>query len=101
MFGPDWIIPFPHNQRHPMKTQAATLALLCENLRGLMAAQQKNQAALAFAVGKDRSWLNKILNGRRGLDVSELTAIADFFHIEPYQLLQPGISRRTERRSGK
>src|SRR5262245_16133843 len=84
-----------------MKTDAGTLALLCENLRGLLAAQQKDQTALAFAVGKDRSWINKILNGRRGMSVSELTAIADFFHVEPYQLLQPGISRRTERRSGK
>jgi transcriptional regulator with XRE-family HTH domain len=74
--------------------------LIVENIRGLLEAQGKNQGALAFALGKDRSWVNKILNGRRGLDVSELNGIADFFHIETYQLLQPGITHRTERRSG-
>jgi transcriptional regulator with XRE-family HTH domain len=77
-----------------------TTDLVVQNIRGLLNAQGKHQGTLAFALGKDRSWVNKILNGRRGLDVSELNGIADFFHIEAYQLLQPGIAQRTERRSG-
>src|SRR5262245_38716343 len=76
------------------------LDLIRDNIKALLEAQQMRQRDLSFAVGKDYSWINKILNGHRGLDVSELNAIADFFHIEPYQLLQPGIHKRTERRSG-
>jgi hypothetical protein len=74
--------------------------LIRDNIRGLLVAQQKNQGMLAFALGKDRSWINKILNGHRGLDVGELDGIAAFFHLESHQLLQPGIARHTERRSG-
>jgi transcriptional regulator with XRE-family HTH domain len=80
-----------------MKT---VLGLVRDNIKALLEAQHKNQGALAFALNRDRSWINKILNGKRGLGIEELDHIADFFHIEPYQLLQPGIHQRTERRSG-
>src|SRR5262245_8206337 len=98
MSNPHSHIPFRKYPARPAMKPARDL--IVENIRGLLEVQQKNQGALAFACGKERSWINKILNGRRGLDVAELNAIADFFHIETYQLLQPGIARRTERRSG-
>jgi transcriptional regulator with XRE-family HTH domain len=56
-------------------------------------------SALAFALGKSRSWITRFLNGQRQeLQISDLDRIADFFGKETYQLFQPGNSFVTERR---
>lgn len=76
-----------------------TLYILRENIRSLLIARKEDQVALARWCGHDKSWLNKFLNEGRGIRLADLDRIGAFFGVEAYQLLQPGISRLTERRS--
>ena len=76
----------------------SALYLLRRNITDLLRARHETQKSLAFAVGHDKSWLNKFLNGGRGIQMKELDRIADFFGLAPYQLFQPGITGLTERR---
>ena len=77
------------------------LPLVRDNIRALLAAQKEDQKSLAQYVGKSKSWINKVLNDGRGLQLADMDKIAAFFHVETYQLLQPGIAARSERRSGE
>src|SRR5260221_9281190 len=71
---------------------------LRENLRALMEARGVDQKALAFALRRHPTWINKFLKGTRPIHIHDLDGLADFFGISAYQLLQPGISALTERR---
>jgi transcriptional regulator with XRE-family HTH domain len=83
-------------QQHNRKA----LFLIRENIRTLLARRGESQTALARYCGHDKSWINKFLNEGRGVQLDDLDKIAAYFGIEPYQLMQPGIARLTERRSG-
>lgn len=85
-------------------------ALLRHNIETLLRARGHDQKDLAQWCHRTEAWLSKILEDEearkrkgtkeRGLPVRYFDRIADFFGIEPYQLLQPGVSRLSERRSG-
>ena len=75
--------------------------LLRENIKALLQARKEDASALASWLQHDKSWINKILNGHRDMQIEDYDRVADFFGIATYQLFQPGISRYTERRSGK
>lgn len=77
--------------------------ILAENIRSLLVAQHKTQVDLAraFAPARTKSWINKILNGHRSLQIEDFDVVADFFHLNSYHLLQPGVSSTTERRAGQ
>lgn len=75
--------------------------LLRENIKALLSARKEDASALASWLRHDKSWINKILNGHREMQIEDFDRVADFFGIATYQLFQPGISRFTERRSGK
>ncbi len=74
--------------------------VLAENVRTLLDARKEDQQTLARWCGHDKSWINKFLNGGRGVTLKDFDKIATFFGLETYQLFQPGIARLTERRSG-
>lgn len=74
------------------------LYLIRSNIRALLVARHENQSQLAFAMGRDKSWINKFLNGTREIQFKDLDRLASFFGIATYQLFQPGISAVTERR---
>lgn len=48
--------------------------------------------------GHKPAWISKILDGERGMKLSDLDKVADFFGLTVSQLLQQGISPLTERR---
>lgn len=75
--------------------------LLIENIKALLQARKEDASTLASSLGHDKSWINKILNGHRKMQIEDFDHVSDFFGIATYQLFQPGISRYTERRSGK
>ena len=89
------VADFPVQQHH-----RKALSLIRENIRTLLARRGESQTALARYCGHDKSWINKFLNEGRGVQLDDLDKIAAYFGIEPYQLMQPGISRFTERRTG-
>lgn len=74
--------------------------ILRENIMSLLVRRRYEQKDLADWCGHTKSWLNKVLNGYRGLPVEELDRVADFFGLVAYQLFQPGISSMSERRLG-
>lgn len=71
------------------------------NIEDLLLTHKESQKALADHMNVDPSTLNKFLKGTREVQLADLDAIADFFHISTYQLFQPGISARTDRRVAK
>lgn len=75
--------------------------LLAENIGSLLMGRRQSQHDLAQWCHHTDVWLSAILAGKRGLRLTDLDRIAEFFGIAAYQLLQPGISPLTERRSGK
>lgn len=83
-----------------MRTELNALTLLRRNIESLLYGRKESQASLAWALGHDKSWLNKFLKGDREIQLKDLDRIADFFGIATYQLFQPGISPLTERRNG-
>jgi transcriptional regulator with XRE-family HTH domain len=72
--------------------------LLRENIKALLRARKEDASTLARSLGHEKSWINKILNGHREMQVEDFDRVADFFGIATYQLFQPGISQLTERR---
>lgn len=72
--------------------------LLVQNVRSLLAARGEDAKALALWAGHKPAWLSKILSGDRGVKLSDLDKIADFFGLTVAQLFQHGISPLTERR---
>lgn len=75
--------------------------LLVQNINSLIAARGVNAAAVAAWAGHRPAWLSKILSGDRGIKLSDLDKIADFFGLTVAQLFQHGISPLTERRRGE
>lgn len=90
-------------------TLVKSTRLLRHNIRVLLRARGLTQHDIAFAFNKSDAWIAKILSDKsdaddpqkqkRDLPMKHLDALADFFGLSPYQLLQPGISPMTERRS--
>lgn len=74
--------------------------VLRENVRALMAQRQLNQKAVAFALSRHPTWINKFLLGHRMISVTDLDKLADLLGVATYQLFQPGVSKMTERRRG-
>jgi len=74
--------------------------LLRENIKALLRARKEDAINLARWLDHDKSWINKILNGHREMQIEDFDRVADFFGIATYQLFQPGISSLTERRIG-
>lgn len=74
--------------------------LLRQNILALLHARKEDASALASWLSHDKSWINKILNGHREMQIEDFDRVADFFGIATYQLFQPGISSLTERRIG-
>ncbi len=77
------------------------LHLIRTNISALLYARKQSQVDLASWMRRDKSWLNKFLNGTREVQLKDLDRIADFFGLATYQLFQPGVSPATERRSGR
>jgi len=74
--------------------------LLKQNIKALLRARHQSQGDLAQWCRKTESWISHIFNSdTRGVPLKYLDRIADFFGIATYQLLQPGITPLTERRS--
>lgn len=74
-------------------------ALLRAHIADLLMIRKEDQQSLARACGHERSWINKVINGHRALQIEDLDNIAKFFGIATYQLFQPGIAPISERRS--
>lgn len=75
--------------------------LLKHNITTLLRARGQTQRDLAQWCRRTDAWLSQIFSDeKRGVPLKYLDRIADFFGLATYQLLQPGISRLTERRTG-
>lgn len=77
------------------------LHLIRTNISGLLYQRKQSQADLAGWLHKDKSWMNKFLNGSRQIQLKDLDRIADFFGLVTYQLFQPGVVPGSERRRGR
>lgn len=73
--------------------------LLAENILGLLRQRGHKQHDLAQWCRHSDVWLSNILSSKREVQFRDLDRIADFFGLATYQLLQPGVSERTERRA--
>lgn len=74
--------------------------LLKHNITALLRARGQDNKDLAMWCRRSESWMSQIFTKEeRGIPLKYLDRIADFFGIATYQLLQPGISPLTERRS--
>ena len=81
----------------PMKANP----LIKGNIDTLLRVRHQTRKDLAVWCFKSESWISKIFReARREFSFKDLDRIAEFFGIAAYQLLQPGISPLTERRSG-
>lgn len=77
------------------------LYIIRTNIGGLLAQRKQSQVDLASWLHRDKSWINKFLNGTREIQLKDLDRIADFFGLATYQLFQPGVVPGTERRAGR
>jgi transcriptional regulator with XRE-family HTH domain len=77
------------------------LYIIRTNISGLLYQRKQSQTDLASWLNKDKSWINKFLNGSREVQLKDLDRIADFFGLATYQLFQPGIVSESERRAGR
>lgn len=77
------------------------LFIIRTNISGLLFQRKQNQSDLASWLQKDKSWINKFLNGTRQIQLKDLDRIADFFGLATYQLFQPGVVPGSERRTGR
>lgn len=81
--------------------------LLKENIDALLSDRHLRRKDLAQWCRRSESWLSQIFTSpERNVPLKYLDRIADFFNVSVYQLFQPGISqrferRKAERRSGK
>lgn len=85
-----------------LPTRMRAGALLKHNVETLLKERRQTDSELARYCRRSRSWISKLLSDRadRNVQMKYLDLIAEFFGIATYQLLQPGISPLTERRSG-
>lgn len=67
--------------------------LFVDNVRALLDAHGMTQRELSHRVGHHETWLSKILKKQRGVRLGDVDKIADFFGLNGYQLLTPGIAR--------
>jgi transcriptional regulator with XRE-family HTH domain len=74
--------------------------LFAENILGLLRLHGQKQSDLAQWCRHSDVWLSNILKTKREVQIRDLDRIADFFGLATYQLFQPGVSERTERRGG-
>ena len=72
--------------------------LLVENIRALLTRRGIDDKALAMWCGHKPAWLSKIMSGERGMGLSDMDKVADFFGLTVSQLLCHGIAPLTERR---
>lgn len=76
--------------------------LLKENIDTLLADRHLRRKDLAQWCRRSEAWLSQIFTSpERNVPLKYLDRIADFFHLATYQLFQPGISQRSERRRGE
>lgn len=76
--------------------------LLKRNIKSLLTNRRQTQRSLAFFCGRTEGWISHaLLEEQRGISLTDLDRIADFFGLEVYQLFQPGIQPGTERRRHK
>jgi hypothetical protein len=74
--------------------------LMKSNVDALLRARGQSRKDLAIWCRKTESWISKIMGEeQREFPMKYFDRIADFFGIATYQLLQPGITPLTERRS--
>lgn len=74
--------------------------LMKQNLDALLRARGQTRKDLAVWCRRGESWISKIMKEeRREFPMKYWDRIADFFGLATYQLLQPGLSPMTERRS--
>src|SRR5581483_7669242 len=74
--------------------------LLAENVTALLKIRGLTQADLAQWCRHSEVWVSQFLSGKRDWKVHDLDRVADLLGVPVFQLFQPGISRRAERRSG-
>jgi DNA-binding Xre family transcriptional regulator len=75
--------------------------LLKTNIDDLLRKRGSTRKELAQWCYKSESWISKIFReAKREIPLKHLDRIADFFGLSAHQMLQPGISRGSERRSG-
>ncbi len=73
--------------------------LLKENIDALLSERHQRRKDLAQWCRRSESWLSQIFtNDERNVPLKYLDRIADFFGLATYQLFQPGIAARYERR---
>jgi hypothetical protein len=76
-------------------------ALIKHNIDAILKERKQSRKDLAQWCRKSESWISKIMNEeRREFPMKHWDRIADFFGLAAYQLLQPGRSTQSERRSG-
>jgi hypothetical protein len=81
--------------------------ILKDNIDALLAERHQRRKDLAIWCRRSESWLSQIFtSAERNVPLKYLDRIAEFFGLATYQLFQPGISqryerRKAERRSGK
>ena len=63
--------------------QLRALYLLRQNIRALLMARKETETALALWCGKDKSWINKFLNERRGIQIAPVASgqVVDDDHV--------------------
>lgn len=73
------------------------------NIAALLRGRHLHQKDLADWCRNTESWISKImkLESSREFPLKYWDRIADFFGVETYQLLQPGIASQTERRKAE
>jgi hypothetical protein len=87
-------------ERHPPHRSLRAPELLALNLTTLLRLRRQRQKDLATWCGHSEVWISKILRCEREIQLKDLDRVAAFFGLLPYQLLQPGVSILSERRSG-
>lgn len=81
--------------------QLSAHELLTHNIDTLLKVRGHTRTDLAKWCGRSRVWLEKALSEpEREIPLKYLDRIADYFGIATHQLLQPGITALTERRTG-
>lgn len=74
--------------------------LLAENVVALLKKRGYSKADLAQWMIKSKPWVSDFLNHGTGWKIADLDRISDFLGVPVFQLFQPGISDRAERRAG-
>lgn len=74
--------------------------LMKENIKALLRLRQKTPEDLARYLRSSEDWVKKVFREpRRTFPITHYESMAKWFGVEVYQLLQPGIAERSERRT--